>query len=373
LIDALDVSVETPVTVLSESSIEAQLGAGQTPSDGGAARVVVPSWNRRNPHGNATAIEQQVKQYELKVVHFQHEYGLWPNENALRDTLRACRAAGAKIVVTLHTVIPFGNYHRSGSLQMFGALADAIIVHTREAQAAVLSSGPKRAQVFCVPHGTKARQPGEREAGLERLNVPHRLREEVVWGLIFGFQGPSKNVVCSVRAFAEGRARGQVRNCGLLIVGEAKDEFYAQQINGVAMESGYLGAIFKSDQFATGAAVDDIFAAADFGVLNNTGAQPTTLSASGQVHLYASYGVPLVCANVPVYSEALNADMAIPFELDSTHMEAPTLSCINGIAAMSRSGVLRREMSNSARTLAKQTDWGRVAETTAEIYGEVLS
>jgi len=370
LIESLDHRTETPVSVLCESAVPSV--GSFTPASGESRRPVVACWNRRSPQGAAYAIEQAVQQYELKVVHVQHEFGLWFNERALRDVLSACRSTGAKVVVTIHTTLPYGDFRHAGTLRMLGRSADALIVHTREAQAAVLASGP-RAALYCIPHGTKLRATGKREAGLERLNVPPQLWEsDVTWGLVFGFQGPGKNIVSTIRAFAEGKARGQVKKSGLLIVGEAKDEYYASRVTAAAMESGFIGVIYKSDSFANGEAVDDIFAAADFGILNHLGSSPMLLSASGQAHLYASYNTPIVCADVPIYSEALRAGAAIGFELDRRAPEVPTLSCINVIAAMSRSRALRSELSNAAAKFATDTRWDRIADMHMKVYEAML-
>lgn len=326
-------------------------------------------WARRQPQGNAAAIGAVIERRKLNVLHIQHEFGLWPNDTVLAETLREATARGAHTVVTLHTVLPFGGHHRSGTLQMLKQRANVVTTHGRQAQATLLAAGV-RAKL--VPHGTPHGAAGDRDAGLAFFGVPSSLKTDVRWGLVLGFQTAGKNVVQTLRSFALARATRQLSNCGLLIAGEIKDESYAQRINAVAMEGGYLSALYKRDSFVSPQQVAHIFAAADFGVLNHIGSDPALLSASGQAHLYAAHGCPLACADAPIYGDAFNAGFAIPFQTGHD-TEAPTLSAANAIAALAGNAELRAELSANARAYAERTSWPRVAEQLAALYAEVLS
>lgn len=360
LVPALERHLEHPVAILAEA------GPGTMLRREGDARPAEACWSRYRPQGNAAAIEQVIRRHQLTVLHIQHEFGLWPNDTALQETIRAAQAAGARVVVTLHTVFPAGGYYHSGTLQMVGARADAVVVHGLQAMGALLAAGARR--VSQISHGTTRRVRGNREAGLDLLGVPPALAEkkQLTWGLVFGFQAPGKNIIGTLRAFAQARATKQLSNCGLLICGEVKDDFYGQRVNGTAMETGYLPAIYKHDNFV-GAKLADVFAAADFGILNHLGGDPAVLSASGQAHLYASFGVPLACADAPIYSDAINAGFAVPFQL-GRHVEEPTLSAANAIAALGSSAPLRHALSANALTYARETEWSHVAGLLLDVY-----
>lgn len=360
----------TELVVLAELAPSVVFGYGGhlPPQDQG--QTVAGCWSRHQPQGNAAAIGAVIARRKLNILHVQHEFGLWPNDTALAETLREAAAQGARTVVTLHTAFPYGGFHRAGTLQMLQKRAGAVVVHGLQARAALAGAGIAARQ---ISHGTPTAAPGDRVAGLEFFGVPHGLHDAGVrWGLILGFQSPGKNLIQTLRAFALGRANRQVSNCGLLIAGEVKDETYAQRVNGVAMEGGFLSAIYKRDGFVSPAQVPHVFAAADFGVLNHAGCEPALLSASGQAHLYAAYGCPLACADAPIYSDAINAGFAIPFQVGRDN-ETPSLSLVNAIAALAGNDTLRAELSANAKAYAERTSWARVAERLIALYKELLN
>lgn len=334
----------------------------------GALRVA-PAWSRYQPQGNAAAIAAVVERDQLNVLHVQHEYGLWPNDTALAETLRTARAHGARTVVTLHTVFPSGGYLHTGTLQMLAKRADLVVVHSLQAQAAVFAAGVER--VVCMPHGTALRTRGDRVAGLTYFGVPASLieQEDIAWGLVFGFQASGKNVVGTLRNFALAKASRQLRApCGLLIAGEIKDDTYAARLNGAAMEGGYLTVLFKRDGFVDAQRRDDVFAAASFGVLNHLGHSPAVLSASGQVHVAASYGLPLACADAPIYRAAFTGGFGVPFQVDPKEPEVPTLSGANAIVALAGDLRLRGLLMERAHEFARGTAWARIADHLVRLY-----
>lgn len=325
---------------------------------------VVRCWTRQG-QANATLLVDAAKRLKLDVLHFQHEDGLFQIAESFLQALRDLRRHGVKTVVTLHTVRPSGGYAHTGFYRELRAAADAIVVHTVQGQAAVTVCG-SGAPVLHIPHGTPAALPGgDRLEGLEFLGVPRALlKTDMLWCLVFGFIGPGKNIVCTLRGWAAARAHSWAANVGLIVTGQpGPDEGYAMGSVPAALSETGLGryAVLRYD-FTKTADLPKAFAAADFGVLNT---MSPVLSASGQVHLYAAHGVPLAVADAPIYGDAIRAG-AIPFQLEVDWVQ-PSLSLVNAIGALARPAV-REGVARGMRRLAKETAWARLAPRYLKLY-----
>ena len=304
----------------------------------------------------------------VDIVHFQHEHGLFQNVAALFQALTDLRKAGRKTVVTLHTVHGYGDWQGTGFADNLRKRADCIIVHTPACLAAV-SLAQGTAPVVWVPHGTRVTvKPGVREEGLKYMNIP-----EAAWsgcfGGAFGFINGGKNLLVTVQAFADGLARRLIpRSCGLIICGrEALERDYMMSLQSLINATGFTGNIFLRPRFVPRDMVPHIMAAFDFGVLNTTSA---VLSASGQVHLHAAYGVPFAAARRPIYDDACAAG-GLLFTLDA--QSHPTdLGLINALAALGSSESVRRAVKAAVLAYGARTGWNHVAKQHAEIYRRVL-
>lgn len=285
--------------------------------------------------------------------------------------LRDVRRAGLRIVVTLHTVRSYGTWDGTALMDAIRGLSHVVIVHTRQAQAAVgLANGAGRVVLF--PHGTRpATAPGEAEEGYDYFELEPALRDPaVVKALAFGFLGPGKNLEGTIRTLAEAKARRLVKNCVLLICGESKDEnFTLYTLPWLIANTGLARTILYRPGFVRAEQVRHIMAAADFGILNTWG---TDLSASGQVHVYAGHRVPLAVANRPIYTDAIRYG-AIPFTVALDSPTGPTMDAINAVAALAQSSVLREQVRTDLDRLVVDTEWGKlVREYYEPLYRSIL-
>jgi glycosyltransferase involved in cell wall biosynthesis len=353
-----------PVHVLSTISREARI------------RLVpdfdhAPSWVARSAAasaGNADTLRRAVEQKRLGVVHFQHEDGLWPDSAGFIRTCRACKQAGARVIVTLHTVFDYGSFlGRTGFYDALRSVVDTVVVHTAAAQAAV-SCARGLAPVLLIPHGTPEQTPGTRTRGLELLGVD----DGSVVGLVFGFIGSGKNTAMTVLAFGAACAQ---RLCAsskttLVILGENTDPLYVtQSLRPAIAATGYGPCIKLIERFTMPDDVPHIMAAADFAVLNS---QSHNLSASGQVHQHAAHGVPLAVADRPIYTDAIRAG-AIPFRVnEESRPDHPTQSAINAIGALASSKQLRSVVGNRLYRATRKTTWAKLVPTYLMLYaGEI--
>jgi len=369
------------IATYSEELYGALDGAGVAPmilapQEGGSClsrRSTLPveaGWTRGSD-GIGHAILTHAKRYGARVLHVQHEFGLFLNNEAFYELLKQARMEKLATVVTLHTVHPYGDLW-SGVLHNLRKLVDCIVVHTVQGFA-VLHAVPGNNRVELIPHGSPYPQPaGSRNRGLERFHVPQRLRgHDVCWCLVFGFQGVGKNLICTLRAYTELRARGGGRNLGMIFCGQP-DEYFSH-LGGVPRligQTGFGATILERREFVPPADLPDLFALADFGILNTTG---NHISASGQVHRYAAHGVPLAVADRPIYADAIRAG-AVPFQLHvEPRHEEPTVSLVNAMSAFASSSKLRETVGASMEQLAKETAWSKVRETYVKLYRELVT
>ena len=352
------------------------------PAEGGVGIREVPGipWKTvwtRNCHGLSEQLALHLA--GVDVVHFQHEDGLFMNPANFLAAVQDCRKL-CKVVVTMHTVRHYGTWLYSGFYDDLCKLAHAVIVHTPEALVSLAHSRGRTAILTRIPHGTplptSTLLPSEFEAARERgvalLNLPPPLSgmilsREVSLGLVLGFQGPSKNPVGTIRGFATAVARRLAPRAALVISGEAADQTWWSIIQGNTVATGYNNRIFYNPSFVAADQVQYVMAAADWGVLNT---HAWVLSSSGAAHLYAAHGVPIACANRPIYHEALQAG-AIPFDLESD-VEVPSTSLINAVGALAAHVDVREQVASDMRDWAQATAWPRIGMKHIELYHRVL-
>lgn len=314
----------------------------------------------------------------VDVLHVQHEDGLFRNPSALFGMLHTVKETYPKLlrVVTLHTVRPYGDFECSGFYDALVRTVDVIIVHTVEALASVAQARGRTARLRYIPHGTAVMEPppprdvDARVRGLKLLNitvsqhVERILADEVTVGLVQGFQGPSKNTVATIRAFAVATARRLITKSILVVSGEAYDPSWWGVLSGVANATGYADRILVSTGFTQPHNMAAVMAAADYGVLNTNA---WVLSSSGAAHMFAAHGVPLTCANRPIYHEAIQGG-AIPFWLNEQDVGLPSLSMVNALAALASDSDVRKTVRYELLSWATRTAWERIARRHLEVY-----
>lgn len=340
---------------------------------GSGARSTVPvpfirTWTRMGldlPESLLNAVQE----LQPDIIHIQHEGGLfWSGTNFLR-AVRACRQR-CPVIVTLHTMKWLGGWDQSLWVRDLGHSCDAIVVHTIEALAAASAYA---SNVIHIPHGTAPLRQGDANKGMDAIRLPKNLRalfreNKPVTCLLYGFVGDGKNLVGTIRAIATAESRNVCPPNFILLVGEEKSQAHLPHLQGLVETTGLGPRTYFWNAFIPPQSVADVFALADYGVLNTTS---WTLSASGAAHVYASHGVPLAVADRPIYQEAIRGG-AIAFDLNiDAHI--PTESCVGCIAGMSRSGSLRSEIRQAMQDWAIKTEWPNIAKKHLELYHFILS
>jgi len=335
--------------------------------------AVSEAWDRDDrTGGNLNWLSDVAKDLELDALHFQHEFGLFRDSTGF---LRAVRALSKKlpVVITLHTP-PLSTHvlGRFGWLSGLRRHASAIICHTIGGAASVaVTSGS--ALVRHIDHGTPSAQPGDPQQGLKILGLN---RTPSSLGIALGFVSGSKNVACTVLAFGDALARKMVPPDAVFFVAGSSQGDIVYTNNSLRPALDYTGAaginLHFLDHFIKDEEIPHVLAAVDYGVLNTLS---DNLSASGQVHQLATYGVAAAVANKPIYAEGIIAG-AIPFEvspnLTGSRPDHPTASLVAAIGALASDKALRAACAQRMAAYGKATAWSVIAGKHAALYKELL-
>lgn len=306
------------------------------------------------------------------VIHFQHEYGLFfPTETFL--TAVESLARRRPVVVTLHTVFEYGEWAHTAFYDQLVRVASAVIVHTRAAWASVsiaLGQPAAASAVEWIPHGVPTSVVGNAEAGRAYLQVPSTATS---LGLVPGFQNPGKNTMCTLRAFAAARAQRVLHdNDYLAIVGSFSERgqasLYLAELRQAVSWAGLGKQIIVRNEHVSDKAMADLYAAADYGVLNTTS---WNLSASGQVARFAAAGCPVAAAARPIYSDAVLGG-ALMFRVDDGSPAAPSQSAVAAIAALATRADVRSRLSDAQRAYAETRAWSLAAEAHERLYERLI-
>jgi glycosyltransferase involved in cell wall biosynthesis len=312
---------------------------------------------------NRTLLPQLVSKYKPDVVHVQHEFGLWDEDEAFLAMLTAL-VPHVKVVVTLHTVFPYGGFeYKPGFFERLGRRADVLIVHTPEAHASLALAVRNSATKVClVPHGTPTGSYGDPLQGRAYL----RIDNDAPIVLAQGFIGPGKNLIGTIFGFAEALHRGWLPSkTQLVLAGRIDHGPFSERLSGALVATGYAPMIKIRNGFIPPDGMKHVMAAATCAVLNTTA---WSLSASGAAHAHAAHGVPLAVARRPIYTEAIQAG-AIPFEVNAKEHWRPDLSLVVAIAALCNSPSVRGAVGARIGRWAQETAWDKLVPSYEEIYG----
>lgn len=239
------------------------------------------TWNRWSFRGATFAATITNAKVKTDVVHFQHEYGLFPNSTEFLIACKELRKAGIYVYVTLHTVHPPPT--KSIFISSLLDIVNKVIVHTpaAAAQIAIKAYSP----IKVIPHGVRLSPTTPNSIGF----------------LCPGFISPSKGHNEILEGFAKFAAKlGGVGVPPLKILGLCRDHVYAQRLEQTITELGleshvkivnaYIGDDVLADEVSNAAAI----------ILGAKGPS-SPFSASGQMAIAAGCGKPIIAKNVPIY------------------------------------------------------------------------
>lgn len=233
-------------------------------------------------------IEAHLTKNKYDVIHFQHEFGLFPKNEQFVDLVKSLNA-----FVTLHTVMGKperrslfnGLFPRPGS-------PSQIIVHSEAARGAMLSWG-RTHHVNVIHHGIP--QP-------LAVRAPSKMGRKRFYGLCPGFISKSKGHKDIIAAFAQHIAGGYLTSDDheLHIVGACRDSEYLTELHGQVLSLGLEDRVIITTNFVTNEMLHQLVGNSLYVILGHD-EETSPYSASGQLHLALAYPVPIIAKAVPIY------------------------------------------------------------------------
>ena len=216
---------------------------------------------------------------KIDVVHFQHEFGIFPNNEEFIEALDRLNKAHIATVVTLHTVRQ-PPYHAVFADELRRA-ASAVVVHTPAAQ--TISSWGERVH---IPHGLIWRP------------QPTNFNSNVL--LCPGFVSESKGHKEIIDGFAIAVDHHKSVGTVLKIAGLCRDHMYLQKLEGHINQYGLGKRIILESQYITDDQLVVEMKNARAIILGANKESP--YSVSGQQSLALGLNKPIIAKNVPIYN-----------------------------------------------------------------------
>lgn len=307
-------------------------------------------WSRKENFDNLLSI---VKKENIDVVHLQHQFGLFPNEDNLRNLLSSLNDMGKKVIVTLHDVISY-NFSAVSYFQPLTEIPDKIIVHNDACKRLLISDWKcPEDKIVKIWHGTKIVDIPDKETARKFLKIPPDAKVILSWGFLW----ESKGVLPLVEVF--GQVKKTYPNSMFIHAGGLhpvfKDNSYIKKLFITAMKLGIKPEEFRVTGFVPERIVPFYFSVADIIVLNY---YRGSISASGAAHRALASHKPLVGTDDPCIDEV---PRLVVYRGDP-------MGLLQGVLKVLNSPELQKELVSKADKFAEESSWANVALEHLKVY-----
>ena len=277
-----------------------------------------------------------------------------------RWLLGLCRWRGAKIVLTVHDLLPHdtGESYKRTFLNLY-RFVDAIICHSDHVKARLAAefSVPEE-KIWVIPHGPFFYDlPASVSAGaFESLGIKHH-GVMVLWqGIIF----PYKGIDLLLRAWQQVEAGGS--DAHLVVAGTGSPEL-VEQIREQIAQFG-LNRVETLFRFVSAEELVALYRAADVVVYPYR-----AITTSGALATGLALGKAIVASDLPVFRELLtNRENALLVNPENTAELAAAL------VEITHNTALREQLSRNVRKMNfGDQSWLSIANKTREVYARVLA
>ena len=316
---------------------------------------IIRCWNR---FGNFKDLTEKIIKNKMDVVHFQHEFGLFQDNDSFCEMLKTLHEKGIKIVITFHTIFSDKFHAQNNTLRRLFRYIDLVIVHQDGAKEMLDIEN-----VVVIPHGSVEVKAKSRKESRKYLNIS----EDKFVCMFLGFISPNKGQVeASVAAMNLKRRHPNIQLiiAGLPVIHGSHFENLEYCLNlfrGVKRMGGF-DTIKIIPKFIDEADFDYYAGAADIFIENHGN---THYSTSGISHLIMSYGLPSVSSRAFILDD-LNDSRSIKFNVgDIKGME-------RAIEQLIMDENLRKTIAKNARKFAEETMWDKTAEKHLKHYERLI-
>jgi glycosyltransferase involved in cell wall biosynthesis len=285
-----------------------------------------------------------------KVVHIQHEFGLYKDNTKLSLLIGLLKSFGYKVVITLHTLRTEKHYDQ------FYRHADCIIVHSEMAACRLYANGVNNVTV--IMHGTE-----------EPLEIDKAEAKKFTHQFI-----PASGILCTYPGFicqnkmqieAMKAAMIAIKECNdlnVLLIGSTGRQGYDNKYYAELKKLEFPGRLHIVDKFISKQEMGMVLVASDFSIMNY---DATHYSTSGMCHYLLTYGTPSVSSNSRIL-EDLNSGISI--KVDPRDIS----SMSKAIVRLAKDPSVRESMKKGALGLGKSTSWVEQGKKHLSVYNHLL-
>lgn len=356
------VSTYTEQLAMALSNKSVDVGALSSESDVREEDSFVPCIVGWSEDGGLKEVLGKLVELEPKIVHIQHEHGIFQSTNALLKLCRQIRKeTPASIVMTAHTV-PKQVPNSDDNFIRLAREVDGLVVHSRSCFD-VFSSYPKldSSRVRIIPHGMLppvARVPREvaaKEVGLSPSPRIFRM-------LSMGFISSVKRHMAMLQVAGAIISRDLVAPKKLELVVVGKPTHSSQNLVGMlrkaAVSMGIQENIHVVDEFIPFSRLPFYYGAADLGIHMVASAHH---SSSGSIRTDLSHGLPVIATRSEITADLCKGVLLV----------GSTAEMMFRIQRLAKQQSILSNMRKQALDFSRRHSWNNIAMTHIRLYEEL--
>lgn len=295
-------------------------------------------------------IIDQARKDGNRIVHIQHEFGIFNDNDMLFSLISNLKKCGFKVVITMHTIM------RTLSFDAYYRIADVIIVHSEEAASRLYGKGINNLTV--VNHGTEEPIDVDFKESIEFVKSMINYELGDVLGCSVGFI--SKDKMQEEVLEAADKASQVNKKLKFLLVGDTGRRSYDDEYMPI-LERHKGENISVVKKFLSAKEIAMLLDVCDFAVMNY---HPTNYSISGASHLLMTYGVPSISSDSEILSD-LTPGMSLKVKCEDID------GICNAMINMAEDQSMRTSMGNNAFAAGSSTRWDKITKVHEGVYRSI--
>ncbi len=268
---------------------------------------------------------------------------------------------GIKLVWTIHNLTHHENKHKQIELffcRFIANLADAIITHCENAKAEVVTvfKIKQKNKIYVIPHGNYISF-YENKISKEKAKKQLMVSQHVFNFLFLGEIRPYKGIKELIAAFKK-MNNSERLSIGLIIAGQPKKNEFAVEVKRLIGGSKNIYLVLN---YISGNEIQVYLKAADIMVFPYK-----NVFTSGGIHLAMSFGKPIIAPRLGCIQDVLDKSGAYLYDpMHSNELYKAMKKAVFEKSRLTQMGIYNLN-------LAKRFNWVNIAETTRDLYSDLL-
>jgi len=319
--------------------------------------------NTKNKEEYAKVAEQINEDEAVKLVHIQHEFGLFGGNygDHLLDFLNVIKKP---VTFTFHSVIPNPNNELKTFVKLLLSYSNSVFVMTNQSEEILIRDyGIEKETITCVPHGTHVVVYDLPQNAKEKFNIQDRLVLST-----FGLLGEGKNIETGLKALT--KIAKNTPNVLYLIIGRTHPNLvidgvdtYREKLEKMVDDLNLRNHVQFINQYLDTDQLLEYLTATDIYMFTS---KDPNQAVSGTFSYAMSCACPIVASKIPHTLEVLSSDSGILVDIGNEDQFAEA-----AIKLLSDEN-LREEMGKNAFRKTRASSWENVAIAHMNTYQKLF-